>query len=191
MVAIPEITAARDRSELQSPPIIFTKDLFQIGLSTLINAVTVHLSQDPKPRPQPIQLPAQPTTAFELMLDGNELWVKVNFENQTTEKFYVQKFHEGSDPEGSPLFKFVKGIIKNPQAGERKADLLYRWESASKHINRLQLPEELKQAFFGKSYSSTFRFKGISVQLPTNEGEVIAKLRERHLKSGIGGFFLS
>ncbi len=116
------------------------------------------------------------------MLDGNELWIKVIFENQVTEKFYVQKFNEGPRKKESPLFKFVKDIIKNPQVGERKANLLYGWESASKHINRLHLPEELKQAFFGKSYSSTFTFKGIKVQLCLDLGEVLKRLRERLLK---------
>ena len=54
---------------------------------------------------------------FELILDGNELWVRVTFDNQETEKIFVQKFHEGADPAGSHLYQFVKELLKNPEAG--------------------------------------------------------------------------
>ena len=183
-----EIAAVRDRTQPQSTPIIFTKNLFQVGLRTLINAISIYLSQDANSLVQPVQPSTQPATTFELALDGNELWVEVTFENQMTEKFHIQKFHEGGDPEGSAPFKFIKGIIQDPKAGEKRAKLAYKWESASKHINRLKLPETLKQAFFGKSSSSTFRFNGVKVQLFSNVASIIAELRERHLKCGITPF---
>jgi len=59
-----------------------------------------------------------------------------------------------------------------------------KWESASKHINRLRLPEELKKACFGKSYGSSFNFKGIKTCLTSPDAErALIQLREGHLKS--------
>jgi hypothetical protein len=179
-----EIAAVRDQDNSIRTPIIFTGNLFKIGLNTLVNAINVYLSQDPMSSKTQLQtVEAQPSTTFKLALDSNELWIHVTLENQVTEKFYIQKFNEASDPEGSTLFKFVKYIIKNPQTGEKKAKLSYRWESTSKHINRLKLPKILKDAFFGKSHSSTFQFKGIQVSLSSNIKNILTELRERHLKS--------
>jgi len=51
---------------------------------------------------------------FELVLDGNELWLHVIFENQAIEEFFIQAFHEGTDLEGSQQYQFMKEIFKNP-----------------------------------------------------------------------------
>lgn len=180
-VAWREIAAVRDRDYSVRAPVIFTEILFRVGLRTLVNAISSYLTQGIELQPRPILTAEKPSAAFDLYLDGNELWVKVTFENEMMENFYIQKFHEGSDPEGSALYKFVKDIINNPQTGEKKADLTYKWESASKHINRLKLPEELKRAFFGKAHSSTFQFKGLKVRLSSSVGGILAELRKRHL----------
>ncbi|MGC1878874.1 MAG: hypothetical protein WA678_05825 [Rhabdochlamydiaceae bacterium] len=176
-----EVAAVRDRDYSVRAPVIFTENLFRVGLRTLVNAISSYLTQGIELQPTPILTAEKPSAAFDLYLDGNELWVKVTFENEMMENFYIQKFHEGSDPEGSALYKFVKDIINNPQTGEKKADLTYKWESASKHINRLKLPEELKRAFFGKAHSSTFQFKGLKVGLSSSVGSILADLRKRHL----------
>lgn len=165
-----------------TPPVIFTKDLFQTGLTILINSINIFLSNGTDTYSPSFSKPKQKNIIFELILDVNELWVKATFENQETEQFYVQKFYESSDPEGSPLCKFVKSILKSPEPGKKTAQLLYKWETASRHINRLHLPDILKDAFFGKSHGSLFNFKGISVELPGDSIDVLRQLRERHLK---------
>lgn len=176
MSAWMEIAATRDRLELRSPVVIFTNDLFQRGLNVIINAISMFLAGAPI---RAVSTSCDPEVAFTLVLDGNELWVHATFENWATEKFLVQAFHEGDDGEGSSLFKFVKSIFASPQRGERRARLLSEWETASKHISRLRLPEELKQAFFGqKAHGSTYYFAGTQVRI--KKAETIVKiLRER------------
>lgn len=176
-----EISTAKDPDmKMQDAPVIFTNHLFLTGLRTLTNAIHTYLSQDPSQRL--IKTDIQSFTSFKLVLDINELWIHVRFENNVIEKFYIQKFHESDDPEGSALLKFVKSLINNPQAGEKKANLLYQWEAASKHINRLKLPPILKSAFFGKSRGSSFQFNGIQVQLSSNIENILKSLHERHKK---------
>ena len=116
------------------------------------------------------------------MLEENELWIKVIFENRSTEKFCVQKFNEGVGGEESALFKFVKGIFTSPRAGEKRAKLRYKWETASKHIERIKLPVGLKKEFFKKPHSSSFIFGGLRVQLSSNVDDVLSELHEEHLK---------
>lgn len=175
-----EIASVRDRTP-DGTISIFTKNFFQEGLTTLINAISAFLSNGISSPPTSLKLPKS-TIVFELMLDGNELWIKASFENEVSEKFYVQRFHEGPNAEESPIFKFVKDLFKSPGIGSKKAKLVYKWETASRHINRLKLPMDLRKAFFGKSYSSTFNFNGIRVELPSDCNEVLSELRERHLK---------
>ncbi len=155
-----EIAAGRDRVEAQSTPVIFTKDLFQNGLRVLINAISTHICGHKENVPP---CPKEPVTTFELILDGNELWVQAMFENQMAEKFFIQAFHEEAGGEGSGVFRFVKDLFEDKREGERRANLIYKWESASKCINRIKLPKELKQAFFGKVHGATFYFRGTRV----------------------------
>lgn len=182
-----EIAIVKESPETQLTPVIFTKDFFQVGLTTLINEISAYLSRSKDISSKSIQPSQQSITLFELQLDGNELWVLVTFENKAKEKFYVQKFQEGWNSEGSQLFKFVNNIFKDPQAGEKKAKLEWPWESASKHINRIRLPKILKQAFFEKSSKALFRFKGTQIKLKSSENEtinlILKELRENHLKS--------
>ena len=176
MSAWMEIAAVRDRPELQPPAVIFTNDLFQKGLGVVINAIGMFLAGAPAHVGTTLH---EPEVSFTLVLDGNELWVHATFENQATEKFFIQAFHEGDDGEGSSLFKFVKSIFSLPQRGERKASLLYKWESPSKHISRLRLPPKLKQAFFErKSHGKTYYFAGARIRMKNAESTV-KLLRER------------
>lgn len=175
-----EIASVRDRTR-NCVVSIFTKDFFQQGLMTLINAIGIFLAYGINPPQAPPQLPKS-TITFKLILKGNELWVEATFENGNSSKFYVQKFHEGCDPKGSSPFKFIKDLFDAPNVGTKKAKLVYKWETASKHINRLKIPNALKNAFFGKSYSSTFNFNGMRVELPSDCSEVLSELRERHSK---------
>lgn len=116
------------------------------------------------------------------MLKDNELWVSATFENGDSSKFYVQRFYEGIDDNGSSIYKFIKNLFNSPDSGTKKAQPHNEWDTPSKHINRLKLPIDLKKAFFGKSYSSTFNFNGMRVELPSDCSEVLNELRERHLK---------
>jgi hypothetical protein len=113
--------------------------------------------------------------------------VHVAFENQTVEKFYIQKFHEGADPAGSHLHQFMKETLKDPDSGVKRAKLTRKWESASKHINRLNLPQNLKRAFFTKSHGSHFQFNGARLSLKSNSHTdvrlILHELRQNHLKS--------
>lgn len=177
-----EIACVRDNKALERIPDVFTKEFFQKGLTTLINSINIFLSNETKTYSPSFFKPKQAMIIFELILDGNELWIKATFENQKTERFYIQKFYESSDPEGSPLYKFVKSILKSPEPGKKKAKLLYKWETSSRHINRLNLPNVLKEAFFGKTHGSIFNFKGLAVELPDDSIDVLRQLRERHLK---------
>lgn len=175
-----EIASIRDQKR-DSAITIFTKDFFRHGLTTLINAIGVFLSHGMSSPSTSLKL-SKSTIVFELMLDDNELWVKATFENGVSNKFYVQKFYEGINAEGSPIFKFVKDLFKSPGVGSKRAKLIYKWETASKHINRLKLPIDLKKAFFGNSYGSSFNFNGIRVELPSDCNKVLNELQKRHLK---------
>ncbi len=182
-----EIADARDRvNDASRIPVIFTTGFFRTGLRTLANAIAVYLSQDPTTLEASPHKINDSLTHFELVLDGNELWVHVSFENQAIEKFFVQKFNEGPDLTGSRLHQFAKGLVEDPVEGTKKAKLVRKWESASKHINRLKLPMLLKQKFFAKSYSSHFDFKGARISLGSDLNEVrliLKDLRQNHLKS--------
>jgi len=182
-----EIAAVRDRDNSVRTPIIFTEDLFRTGLRTLTNAINVYLSQDPALLKNQLQSIELPITIFELVLNGNELWVNVMFENQAVEKFYVQKFHEGPDPAGSHLHQFMKETLKDPNSGVKRAKLTRKWESSSKHINRLNLPQGLKREFFTKSHGSHFQFNGARLSLKSNArtdvGLILRELRQNYLKS--------
>lgn len=176
MSAWMEIAVTRERLELRSPVVIFTNDLFQRGLSVIINAIGMFLAGAPV---RAIATTREPEVTFTLVLDGNELWVHATFENRATEKFFIQAFHECGDGEGSALFKFVKSIFTTSQRGERRARLPAKWETASKHINRLKLPEDLKQAFFErKAHGSTYYLAGTQVRIK-NPGGVMHELAER------------
>lgn len=161
-------------------PFIFTRNLFLSGLTTLINSVNAYLAHNIEPRS--IQPTVPPSASFTLVLDGNELWVKITFQNQETESFYIQRFHEDADPEGSAPFRFVKDLLKVPHAGKRKANLRCKRESASGHINRIHLPQVLKALFFGKSHGSFFEFKGVTVEVFSDIADIVAGLRKRHAK---------
>ncbi|GEM_PF-6978590 len=183
-----EIADVRDRvNHAGRTPVIFTTAFFRTGIRTLANAIASYLSQDPATRNLPFYAAYSPTTTFELVLDGNELWVHVTFENQSLEKFYVQKFHEGADPAGSRLHQFMKETLKDPNSGVKRAKLTRKWESASKHIHRLNLPQRLKQEFFTKSHGSHFQFNGARLSLKLNShtdvGLILQELRQNHLKS--------
>ena len=157
-----EIVGIRDHIDEAVVPVVFTKDLFQKGLKSLINSVMQYAALEGRSRKG--VLSREPAgTEFEMVLDGNELWIQVTFENKEAERFFIQRFHEGVGGEMSAPFKFVRSLVSDGRKGERRADLCYKWESASKLINRLRLPEELKRAFFGKSYGATFQFGGLRV----------------------------
>lgn len=184
-----EIADARDRvKNTRRTPVIFTTGFFRAGIRTLDNAIASYLSQDSSTRDLSFQSIHSPITTFELVLDGNELWVKVMSENQDTEKFYVQKFHESADPDGSRLYQFVKEMIKNPEAGTKKAKLTRKWESASKHVNRINLPLDLKREFFVKAHGSHFHFQGTRLALKasaqTDVKLILTELRKRHVSRG-------
>ena len=102
-------------------------------------------------------------------------------------EFYIQKFHEGADPASSHLHRFMKEALRDPGNGVKKAKLTRKWESASKHINRLNLPQDLKRAFFTKSHGSHFQFNGARLSLKSNPhidlGLILHELRQIHLKS--------
>lgn len=181
-----EIADARDGvTGTRRSPVIFTMEFFRTGLRTLTNAIASHLSQDPAITNIPPQEARQCSTTFELVLDGNELWVHVGFKNQSIEKFFIQRFNETADPAGSHLYQFVKKMLRDPGAGSKKAKLSQKWESASKHINRLHLPERLKQLFFEKMHGSCFEFAGASLtcSTPVDITAILPDLRKRHLTS--------
>lgn len=150
-----------------------------------MNAITIYLAQDPTTSQIPLPKSLSHTTTCELVLDANELWVHITFENHAVEKFFIQRFNEGIDLEGSRLYQFVKELARDPTEGVKRAQLARKWESTSKHINRLKLPEPLKQKFFGKSYSSRFEFKGTKVFLKSEPSEmrlILNELRMNQLK---------
>lgn len=182
-----EIADARDRvTNARRTPVIFTMAFFRAGIRTLANAIASYLSQDPATRDLPFQTTLSSTTTFELVLDGNELWVHVAFENQSIEKFFIQKFNDNAEPEGSYLHRFVKDILKDPTVGTKKAKLTRKWESASKHINRLKIPNFLKASFFRNVYGSSLQFQGNRVAITENEKvcQILSELRKRHLIYG-------
>ncbi len=181
-VAWQEIACARDNKILEKAPTVFTKEFFQNGLTTLINSINIYLSNGSDSLSSFHSLPKHENVAFELILDGIELWVKTTFANGENERFYVQKFYENNDPEGSQLFKFVKSIFNSPASGKKRAELKFQWETISKHVNRIMLPNKLKKAFFDKTRGSTFCFSGLVVEFSDGSMEVLREIRERHLK---------
>lgn len=182
-VAWREIACARDNKILERVPTIFTKEFFKNGLTTLINSINIYLINGPDSLSSFHSLPRQENMVFELILDSAGLWVKATFANQEHELFYIQNFYENDDPEGSQLFKFVKSIFKSPTAGEKKAELKFKWETVPKHIHRIMLPNKLKKVFFAKVRKSFFYFNGLVVELSDDSIEVLRELRARHLKS--------
>ncbi|MDN3508970.1 MAG: hypothetical protein P0S93_02945 [Candidatus Neptunochlamydia sp.] len=185
-----EIASAKEKNSEAKSPIIFTNNLFRTGLHTLTNAISMYFSEGSTLKASHLETSEQLPTIFELILDGNELWVGATFENEVAERFYIQKFHEGINGEVSKLHQFVKDIVNNPEPGEKQAKLKYKWESAAKHINRIQLPKFLKEKFFLKSHGSHFQFGGVRIGvLHENKDEIVStfcKLRETDLKSGNG-----
>lgn len=183
-----EIASVRNRDQSTVAPVVFTHGLFVSGISSLTNAIHIYFAQGSSYLKRPIQALTQPPTVFELMLNGNELWVKVTFENHLSDKFYVQSFHEKPNLNGSRLHQFVKDIFQNPRAGEKRAKLTDKWESASKHIHRIKLPELLKSKFFIKTHGSYFQFQGLRIELSHNQKEerglILTELRKRHLTYG-------
>jgi hypothetical protein len=180
-----EIVGIKNTFDAKFTPIIFTNNLFQMGFKTLINAIYDFLLKGDSALAKNTYTPEQNMVFFELKLNGNELWVHVTLSNDSIFKFYLQKFNEGIDADGSLIYRFMKDIIKNPEAGEKKANLSFSSESASKHINRIRLPVALKQAFFGRASRATFHFNGAKIALRSNDKETKAifnKLRENHLK---------
>jgi hypothetical protein len=159
-----EIAVIRDRVDEDIVPVIFTKDLFQKGLRSIINSVMQYAALEGASRKRAMSRDLA-GTEFELVLDGNELWVYATLENRETEKFLIQRFHEEAGGDGSGMFRFVKNLFDDEREGERRANLIYKWESASKYINRIKLPKELKQAFFGRVHGATFYFSGIRAQV--------------------------
>lgn len=181
-----ELASVRDRDNLTTP-VIFTDNFFRAGLRTLINAINIFLSQDPVLLKRQSKREAHSDTIFELVLDGNELWVNVTFENQEAERFFIQKFQEGPSLNGSCLHQFLQDIFIDPEAGEKKAKFDNEWESASKHINRIHLPKFLKSRFFLKSHGSCFHFGGTRISLKSDKQEeirsILKELRKNQLKS--------
>ncbi len=174
-----EIAVIRDHIDEAVAPVVFTKDLFQKGLKSLINSVMQYAALEGESRKRAMFRDSA-GTEFELVLDGNELWVYATLENRESEKFLIQKFHEEAGGELSGMFRFVKDLFDDDRKGERRATLTRKWESTSKLINRIKFPDELRQAFFGKSYGATFYFKGLRVMLkPSSSEDVLKELRER------------
>lgn len=172
-----EIVSAKEKNSEEKSPIIFTANLFRKGLHAITNAISVYFSGGATLKGNHLETSEQPSTIFELILDGNELWVSATFENEMTERFYIQKFHEGIDGEGSQLYQFIRDVVSNPEAGEKQSKLKYKWESAAKHINRIQLPKILKEKFFPKSHGSHFQFGGVRVEiLHENQDEITSTL---------------
>ncbi len=182
-----EIASVRNHDDSIKVTIIFTDNFFRVGLRTLVNVINAHISQDPALSKAELQIIEPALTTFELALDGHELWVNVTFENQAVEKFFIQQFHEGPDPAGSRLHQFMKDTLEDPSSGIRKAKLIKKWESASKHIDRIKLPMVLKREFFTESHGSHFRFHGARISLKSNDGPDVKlslhELRKNHLKS--------
>ncbi len=180
-IAWREIACARDKKILERAPTIFTKEFFQNGLTTLINSINIYLSNGPDTLSSFYSLPKQENVTFELILDEIELWVKATFANGENERFYVQKFYDNNDPDGSQLFKFVKSFFNFPVSRGKKPELEYPWETISKHVNRIKLPNKLKKIFFEKVHGSTIYFNSV-VELSDDSIEVLRELREWHLK---------
>ncbi len=95
-IAWREIACARDNKVLEKTPIIFTKEFLKNGLTILINSINIFLSNETDTYSPSLPKPKQANISFELILDGNELWVKTTFENQETEQFYIQKFYKNT-----------------------------------------------------------------------------------------------
>lgn len=189
-IAWTEISSAKRRCK-EEAPIIFTDDLFIKGLRTLINTISVYLSEG---RLLTNGLTedtfTEAFTSFELILEENVLWMHVTFENRDTEKFFVQKFYEVAQREGSYLRQFVQGLFDDPEASEKKATLKFKWESAAKHLNRIHLPKLLKKEFFFNTHGSYFHFQGTTVKVPSTKKKeiefILAELRKRDAKRGKG-----
>lgn len=185
-----EIISAKEKSNEEQIPIIFTSNFFRRGLHTLTNAINMYFSGGVILKESHLETSEQSSTIFELILDGNELWVGATFENEMTEKFYIQKFYEGVNAERSQLYQFIRRIFENPEPGKKKAKLTRKWESAAKHINRIQLPNLLKEKFFPQTHGSYFQFQGTSLKYfhknQDNIKVVFSDLRKRHLVRGGG-----
>ena len=74
----------------------------------------MHFCQDAALLKEKLHLFEALVEVFELILDGNELWVHATFENHEVEKFHVQTFNEGAEGEGSQQYQFVKKLFKDP-----------------------------------------------------------------------------
>lgn len=149
-------------------------------LHEFLNSINIYLSNGSDSLSSFHSLPKQENVTFELILDGIELWVKASFPNLENERFYVQKFYDNNDPEDSQLFKFVKSIFNSPASGKKRAELKFQWETISKHVNRIMLPNKLKKAFFEKTHGSIFCFSGLVVEFSDGSMEVLREFRERH-----------
>jgi hypothetical protein len=161
---------------------VFTNDLFVNGLNTLTNTIHMYLSDGVSYLKKLLQPLVVASTVFELILSGNELWVKAIFENQSSEKFCVQVFNEMADLNGSRLHQFVKGVFQAATPGEKKAKLVDKWESAAKHINRIKLPKSLKSKVFSSSRDTYYQLQGLRVVL-TNKDKIsliLKGLRKGH-----------
>ena len=79
-------------------------------------------------------------------------------------------------------------MLKNPEAGTKKAKLTRKWESALKHINRINLPLDLKRKFFVRAHGSHFHFQGARLSLKaraqTDVKLILTELRKRHVTRG-------
>lgn len=186
-VAWREISSVKEGDNLDRPAVTFTEGLFRVGLRALINEINIYLSQDPIVFKKQLHSIRTSVTTFELFLDGNELWVNVKFENDAIEKFYIQKFHEGRDLEGSRLYQFMCELLNESSSGGGRPSQKRTWESASKCINRLKLPELLKREFFSRCQGDEFQFRAPLISLKSNSdkdvAQILRQLQENHLKS--------
>lgn len=179
-----EIEDAKQNNPPRSRPFIFTDKFFRLGIRTLINEVTAFLSL---PNIPPLNEALPSSCLFELLLEGQELWIGATLDDGKKERYYLQKFHDGEHPDGSSPLRFVKKLLQNPRGGEIEIELRYKSESVGKYINCLKMPKDLKRFFFDTSHGSYVQFKGSKIELVSdsqcNTDTVLKELRENHQKS--------
>lgn len=156
----------------------FKKSRFQQFLKIIITQVAVELA---KSHTEIYEKDEVYVHAIELMLNGDELWIKVEWKKDLpAEQFCLKVFQYESLPH-----EFLKMLIKTPS----NAYLTVPGRSPADLINRCNLGKGgLKGLFFGKCTKAHALFKGCRAENQAVSGEVLKELLEhlqkRHRASG-------
>lgn len=173
----------REMHELKTQPTgqfnrYFKKSRFQQFLKIIIGQVAVELA---KSHTEIYEKDEVHVHAFELMLNGDELWIKIEWKKGlAAELFCLKVFQYKSLPH-----EFLQMLINTPS----NSYLTVPGRSPADLINRCHLGKGgLKDLFFGNCTKAHALFKGCRAENQTVSGEVLKELLEhfqnRHRASG-------